>query len=158
MGPGLAHLGAVRAAVDVNGAAHGIHVAQPVIPRLAARQPKDAGQYPVAHRKAPGQFRAVDLPGWPALHEYCVNWLVGTNLGADDMPAARRAVAAVALPYPVPGARYQVVLKQGAAIVQQVHFLLANIDADSRHDRKSAVARRKNPEAVFPPRRPTLRR
>src|SRR6266851_6130136 len=49
---GLAHLGGMRRAVDVDIAAHRVDLAEAVLPRLAAREPQDAGQDPVAPRIA----------------------------------------------------------------------------------------------------------
>ena len=45
---GPAQFGAVRRAVNVDEAAHGIHVPEAVAPRFAAGKPEDAGEDPVA--------------------------------------------------------------------------------------------------------------
>src|SRR5467141_4638231 len=54
---GLAHLGGMRRAVDVDIAAHRVDLAEAVLPRLAAREPQDAGQDPVAPRIARMELR-----------------------------------------------------------------------------------------------------
>src|SRR5882672_5869959 len=54
---GLAHLGGMRRAVDIDIAAHRVDLAEAVLPRLAAREPQDAGQDPVAARIASMELR-----------------------------------------------------------------------------------------------------
>src|SRR5467141_1358486 len=54
---GLADLCGMRRAVDVDIAAHRVDLAEAVLPRLAAREPQDAGQDPVAPRIARMELR-----------------------------------------------------------------------------------------------------
>src|SRR5688572_1861122 len=55
--PWLAHDCAVRAAVDVDEAPHGVDRAQPVEPRLAPGRPENARQDPVPSREAGSHLR-----------------------------------------------------------------------------------------------------
>src|SRR5882672_1938056 len=64
---------AVGTTVDVDVAPHGVDLAQPVFPRLAARQPQYTREYPVAAGKALGQFRRPDLPCRAASDKHCVD-------------------------------------------------------------------------------------
>src|SRR5437879_1183317 len=93
----LAHVGGMRRAVDIDIAAHRVGLAEPVAARLAAREPQDAGQDPVAPRIAGMERRRPQLAGRPAPHEHRVVRLAGADLGAHDVAAARRAEAAVFL-------------------------------------------------------------
>src|SRR5258706_8615794 len=104
----LAHLGRVVRAVNVNVAAHGVDLAEPVEARLAARQPEDAREDPIASRVARLQGGRPDFAGRTAAHEHRAQRLARTDLGAHDVPAARRAEAAVLLPQAVPGRGYRI--------------------------------------------------
>src|SRR5258708_2262839 len=64
------HLDVFRAAVDVDVAPHGVHLPQPIPPRLAPRQPQNAREDPVAAAKALGHFRRPDLPRRAAPDKY----------------------------------------------------------------------------------------
>src|SRR5262245_11135157 len=99
MGTGLAHFCAVGAAVDVDSAPHRIHLAETVETRLTAGKPQDPGQYPVAARIALRQFGAVGFAGRTTLDEHRVCGTTRAHLGANDVPAPRRAIAAVLLAY-----------------------------------------------------------
>src|SRR5438445_12540977 len=46
----LAHLGGMRRAVDIDIAAHRVDLAEPILSRLAAREPQACGHGPVAPR------------------------------------------------------------------------------------------------------------
>src|SRR2546422_10245279 len=80
----LAHLGGMRRAVDIDVAAHRVHLAEPVAARLAAPEPKDAGQDPVAPRVAGMELRRPQLPRRPAPPENPVVRLPGADPGAHD--------------------------------------------------------------------------
>src|SRR6185436_10681903 len=84
---GTAHHRRIRAAVDVDIAAHGIHFAQAIEARLTSGQPQDARKNPVAARKARRQLRGVDLPGRAAFDEHGIERCSAPDSGANKVPA-----------------------------------------------------------------------
>src|SRR3990167_1717817 len=69
---GHAHGILVRAAVDINVAAHGVHMAQAVFAGLQAAEPENAGENPVAVGECRAQLRRVDFTGRPARYQHRV--------------------------------------------------------------------------------------
>ena len=80
-------------AVYIDIAAHRVAGAQPVKSRLAAREPQDTGEDPVAIRILQSQRGSINFAAGPAPFKYGVNRLASAYLGANDMLAARCAVA-----------------------------------------------------------------
>ena len=120
---GGAHCHRVRAAVQVNVAAHGIDLAEAVLPRFAARQPEDAGEYPVAAGVGGGQFGAPHLAGRAAAHEHRIRRGASADFCPDQVAAARRHVAAALLAGAVLRGRYGVAAQQVAVVVMQLQRL-----------------------------------
>src|SRR5690606_23725012 len=124
---GLPHGRRVRTTVDVNIAAHGVAIAQPVIAALQAAQPEDAGKNPVPVRMLLRQLLAVDLAGRAAADEDSTAGRPIADLGANHVPAARGAIAAVQLARPLGGAGDGILAHQLTALP---HFqaLLPEVD------------------------------
>ena len=101
-GTGLAHFCTIRAPMDINVAAHGIHLTHTVKARFTARKPENAGENPVAAWISRTQFRCIDFAGGPASDKYCVDRLARPDFGANDVLAKRCANTAVLLLYPIP--------------------------------------------------------
>src|SRR3954468_19284422 len=97
--------------MDIDVSAHGVDVAQAVLPPLAARKPQDARQDPVASREFPMELRGPDLPRRAPAHEHRVERLAGADLGAHDVPAARRLQAAVLLARAFLSRRHRIALQ-----------------------------------------------
>src|SRR5699024_11358483 len=93
---GHAHARAVRRAVNIDVAAHGIDFAEAIEAGLLTAQPQDAGQYPVTLRRCRGHFRRVDFSSRPAAAKHRIDGFAGADLCADAMPTPRRAVTAIA--------------------------------------------------------------
>src|SRR5574340_78180 len=140
-GPAQRHL--VRRAVDVDVAAHGVHLPKPVEPGLAAGQPEDPGEYPVPPGVLRPQLWRVDLSGGAAPDEHGVGRLPGPDLRPDDVPATRRTVAAVLLPRPVGGRGDGIAPDQPTRIVQQIERLRRDADPNPRHPCPPSGAPRK---------------
>src|SRR6267142_162304 len=152
---GLAHLGGMRRAVDVDIAAHRVDLAEAVLPRLAAREPQDAGQDPVAARIASMELRRPYLAARPAPHEHRVERLAGADLRAHDVAAARRAEAAVLFPQPVLRRRDGIAL-QGASSIAQEQLLRGCVDYDlHRREAKNRLSSAPHSPASTPPSRAT---
>src|SRR5690606_8187820 len=86
----------VGRAVQVDVTAEGVHLAQAIAPRLAAAQPEDAREYPVAAGKPLAQLGGPDLPGPAPAAQHGAAGQPFADPGPHLMPAARRAVRAVA--------------------------------------------------------------
>ncbi|MCY1446745.1 hypothetical protein D9M71_633320 [compost metagenome] len=99
----LAHRLAVRSAVQVDVAAEGVDRTEAVAPRLAAAQPENPGEDPVALRMLRGQRRRPDLAGPAPPHQHRRLGQTGTDSGAHLMAATRRATGALLLARPVEG-------------------------------------------------------
>src|SRR5438067_2796781 len=125
----LAHLRGVGAAVDVDVAAHRVDVAQPIAALLAAREPQDAREDPVASRILRMQLGRPHFARRPAPHEHRAERLAGADLRAHDMPAARRAEAAVLFSEAPLRGRDGVALEHALA-VEEPQLLLFGIDLD----------------------------
>jgi hypothetical protein len=95
------HRHRVGRAVQVDVAAHGVDLAQPVATRLLARQPQDARQDPVAPRELPGQLRRPCFAGRPAAHEHRIRRGASADFCAHDVASAWRATAPVCSPAPL---------------------------------------------------------
>lgn len=94
---GYAHRHAIWTAMDVDETSHSVDATAPVATDLATRKPKNARQDPFAARIFRRQFGCVEFASRRPLDEHRVYGLAGADLGADDVPAARGAVAAVPL-------------------------------------------------------------
>src|SRR5437667_3199441 len=148
----LAHLCGMRRAVDIDVAAHRVDLAEPVPSRLAAREPQDAGQDPVAPRIAGMELRRPQLAGRPAPHEHRVELLAGADLGAHDMAAARRAEAAVLLAQAVLRGRDGVGFHRNIFLVPEDELLPAGVDFDlHRREAKNRLSRAPHSPASKPP-------
>ncbi|MOA20050.1 hypothetical protein D3C78_1404670 [compost metagenome] len=82
--------------MQVDVAAEGVHIAQAVASGLAAAQPEDAGEYPVAPGECLVQFRRPDLAGPAPAAQYRSAGQPGADLRADLVQAARGAAGTVA--------------------------------------------------------------
>src|SRR3989338_3338153 len=96
----------------------------------AAGQPQDARLYPVAFWKLRAQFRRVDFAGRAAAHEHGVFRLSRTDLGADDVFAARRAIAAACFARAVRGGGNSVAAQQLARVIEQFEPLRGDVYVD----------------------------
>src|SRR5882762_1917309 len=152
----LAHLGGMRRAVDIDVAAHRVDLAEAVLPRLAAREPQDAGQDPVAARIAGMELRRPYLAARPAPHEHRVERLAGADLRAHDVAAARRAEAAVLFPQPVLRRRDGVGFYRNIFLVPEDELLPAGVDFDlHRREAKNRLSNAPHSPASTPPSRAT---
>src|SRR5690242_3552198 len=131
--PGPAHLHGIRAAVYVDVAPHGVHFAEPVPPYLAARQPQDAREDPVAAWEALAELGRPDLPRRAATAEYGVERLSGADLRSNDVLASRRAEAAVCLAGAVARGRNRIALELPAVVGEHRQALSGNGDLNPRH-------------------------
>jgi len=86
--PRLPHFDRVRTAMNVDVPLHRIHFPQTISTHLAPRQPQYASEYPVAIRKAPGEFRRPNLSCRAAPDEDSVHRLPRSDFGAHDVLAA----------------------------------------------------------------------
>jgi hypothetical protein len=139
------------AAVQVDVAAHGIDAAQPVEARLAAREPEDARQYPVALGIRRQQFGRPGFAGRAPPHEYRVLGRAGADLGADQVAAARRHETALPLAGPVLRRRHRITAQQQAVVAVKLQRLGGNTDPDM-HQASAVFARRaaKKPDSSAP--------
>src|SRR6267154_1929457 len=144
---GFSHLYRIRTTVDVDVAPHGVHLPQPVFPRLATRQPQDAREYPVAAGKALGQLRRPDLPGRAAPHKHGVDGMTCADFRAHDVLAPRGAETPLLLARTVTRSRDRVSPKL-PPVLEEREALLRDRDFNSRH----GAARRRIPRAAAPPR------
>ena len=80
-------------AVYINIAPHRVACSQPVVARLAAGEPQNAGEYPVAIGILQSQRRGINFAAGPTPFKYGINRLARPYFGADHMLAARCAVA-----------------------------------------------------------------
>ena len=119
-------------AVNVDVTAHGIDFAEAVEAGLAAGQPKDAGKYPIALRVFGAEFRRIDFTGGTAAHEDTIEWLACPDFGADDMFAARCAIAALQLASPVFSGGHGVALDELALLTEQFQRLRSDVNSDLR--------------------------
>ncbi len=103
MGQRYAHRQVIGTPVDVDVPAHGIDRAETVPPRLAAAQPEDARQDPVALRKFAGQRRRKQLARRPPSDEDRALLAAGAYPGPYDVMPAWRATTAFLFARAVPG-------------------------------------------------------
>src|SRR3569623_1485293 len=125
-----AHRHVVGRAVQIDVTPHAVHGAETIAAHFAAAQPEDAGENPVSSRKALAQLAAVDLAGGPAADDHGIRCGAGTDLGADDVCAARRAFAALLLAWTVLGGGNQYV-HHWRAPLPITQTLRADIDLDA---------------------------
>src|SRR3989449_1765178 len=152
----LAHLGGMRRAMDIDVAAHRVDLAEAVAARLAAREPQDAGQDPVAPRIAGLELRRPQLPRRPAPPENPVVRLPGADPGAHDMAAARRAEAAVLLAPAGLRGRDGVGFYRNIFLVPEDELLPAGADFDlHRRAAKNRLSSAPHSPASTPPSRAT---
>ena len=118
--------------MNVDVTAHGIDCAEAVEAELAAGQPEDAGEYPIALGILGAQFGRIDFAGGTAAHEDTIEWLACSNFGADDMFAARRAIAALQLARAVFSGRNGIALDELAMLIEQFQRLSCDVNSDLR--------------------------
>ncbi|EQM69156.1 hypothetical protein L682_14425 [Aquipseudomonas alcaligenes OT 69] len=94
MGQRHAHGFAVRRAVQIDIATHAVDLAEAVAPGLAAAQPEDAAEYPVASGKLGMQIRRPGLAGPTPATQYSPLRQPLTDLRAHLVKAARGAIGA----------------------------------------------------------------
>ena len=129
-GAGYAHFDAVRAAVNVDVAPHGIDIAEPVETWLTARQPQNAREHPVAARKLRTEIIAIALASWTSPHKNCIHGKSTSDLGANNMPPAGRTKTAIALAGAVLGRRHRIAAQRRSSAVGQFEALFGDIDTD----------------------------
>src|SRR5664279_4908058 len=76
---GFSHCHRVRTAVDVDVAAHGVAVSQPVETRLATGEPENARKNPVTFGKEAAKFGPVDFAAWTTRDEDGAGRLSGAD-------------------------------------------------------------------------------
>src|SRR3569832_2394901 len=127
---GHAQLHMIRCAVQIDVAAHRIDAAEAIAADLAAAEPQDAREYPVAMGKVCAELAVVDLAGGTAADEHRIARCARADLRADDVRTARRALAAPLLA--------RTLLRRGHRDVHEQHTvfpvtqaLLGNADVDA---------------------------
>ena len=119
-------------AVNVDVTAHGIDLAEAVEAELAAGQPEDAGEYPIALGVLGAQLWSIDFTGGTAAHKYTIEWLACSDFGADDMFAARRAVTALKFARAVFSSGNGIALDELALLIKQFQRLRCDVNFDLR--------------------------
>ena len=130
MRTGHTHFCSIRAAVNVNVAAHGVDIAQTVESDFATGKPENARQNPVALGELFAKLRGIHFPGGTAPDKYRVKWLISADLGANDMFAAWGAIAAPQLARTVLRGRNGVLPDQITLVIQQLEGLGSNANPD----------------------------
>src|SRR5258708_19934822 len=114
--------------MNVDVAPHGVHLPQPISPRLASRQPQDTREDPVAAGKALGQFRCPDLPCWAAPNKHGVDGVTCADFRAHDVLTPRSTKAPLLLARAVARGRYEVALERRDLVAPHlVHLTLYNL-------------------------------
>src|SRR5690606_10467842 len=119
-------------------ATHRADGAETISTHLGAGEPQDQCQEPVAVRVPRPELGRIDLAGRAPCAEYGADRRPGADLRAHNMPAARRAEAAVPLSGAVFGRRHEVRAHLSAA-VEHREALSREIDAQlEAHGARSA--------------------
>src|SRR5687768_1912462 len=135
--------------MDVDVSAHGVDGAEPVLAGLAAAQPEDAGENPVALRVRLGQGFRIDLSGRPASHEHRPLRAARADLRAYDVQPAGRAAATLLFARAVEGGGDGVLTRRRALpapmeklLAQADHYLRGHSSlSPARHWRARLAAR-----------------
>jgi len=105
-----AHRHRIRSGVDIDKAAHGIHMSQTVKAHFATGKPQNPRQYPVAVREFILQCRGVNFASRTASDEHRIFWAPRANLSANDMTPSWRAIAAAMFADTVAGSGHRILL------------------------------------------------
>jgi len=117
MRTGHPHRHTIWGAMDINIAAHGIDVAQPVKSDFTSRKPEDPGQNPVPAGIFRCQFRGVSLPCGPPSNKNRVFRGPGADPHTHDVAAQRGALATVFLACAVTCRRDRVTMQNVSLII-----------------------------------------
>lgn len=139
MGFGLRHRLAIRCAVDVDIPLEGVTCSQPVASRLKARQPEDAGEYPVATGKLLMQLWRPDLTSPAPAAQDRTERKPSTDLCTYLVPTPRGATRTRSLPRTVSGRGNGIGMQQLLAAID-VQALLSEADQEKVGDLHGALA------------------
>src|SRR5690606_39702841 len=106
MGKRHAHGFRIGRAVQIDVAPEGIDLPHPVVTRLAAAEPENTGQDPVAPRKLRVQLRIPDLARPAPAAQYGTRRQAVANARTHLMATARRTTGTVAFTHAIQGGGY----------------------------------------------------